>query len=209
MAPRAGCTPPRRAPGVCGAQARSCLPRLSDGSCLFLLPICLTPLGAACLWGLIYGNPCSRGAAPGSLGKELGSSGRWGGDSAVIAAGLGFGRFSFSICTWDEGCADGEAAARRSRAGEAFPSAVGVSRPWFDCENNSRAGQCSCILLLPYSPCLLSFVWVSSCSDLPLSASLDAALRSQRFCLRRSLPERLIKRREDVFQKYLAFWSDI
>lgn len=129
--------------------------------------------------------------------------------SAVTAAGPGFERFSFSVCARHEGCAAGEVAARRSQAGEAFASAVGVSRPRFDCENNSWAGQCSCILLLPYSPCLLSFVWVSSCSDLPLPASLDAALQSHRFCVSRSLPGRLIKRRKDVFQKYLAFSSDI
>ena len=151
-----------------------------------------------------------------SPGKEEGSSGRWGRRlvsfhqlSAVTATELGFERFSFSVCTRAEGCAAGEVAARRSQAGEAFPLAVGVSRPRFDCENNSWAGQCSCILLLPYSPCLLSFVWVSSCSDLPPSALLDAALQSERFYVSCSLPGRLIKRRKDVFQKYLAFSSDI
>lgn len=121
--------------------------------------------------------------------------------SAGAGAGLGFEGFAFSVCARDEGCAAGEAAAGRSQAGEAFPLAGGVSRPRFDCENNSWAGQCGCILLLPYSPCLLSFVWGSSCSDLPLPASLDAALQSERFGVSRSLPGRLIKRRKDVFQK--------
>lgn len=36
--PPAGCAPAPRAPSVCGVQARSCLPRLSGGSCLFPFP---------------------------------------------------------------------------------------------------------------------------------------------------------------------------
>lgn len=83
-----------------------------------------------------------------------------------------------------------------SRGPEASAPAVGVSRPRRDCENNSWAGHCGCILLLPRSPCLLAFVWVSSCSDLPLSVLLALAFQSQRFCARgwlrgaRAQPER-------------------
>lgn len=71
-----------------------------------------------------------------------------------------------------------------SRGPEASAPAVGVSRPRRDCENNSWAGHCGCILLLPRSPCLLAFVWVSSCSDLPLSVLLALVLQSQHFCAR-------------------------
>lgn len=209
--------PAPRAPSMCGTQAQSCLSRLSDGSCLFPLPICLTPVGAARLWGLSYGSPCSWGdPGAGGVCREVPREGEgfiWQMGTRLLSlhqlSELGFERFSFSICTRGENRAAGEAAGRRSQAGEAFPLAVGVSRPGFDCENNSWAGQCSCILLLPYSLCLLSFVRVSSCSDLPLSALLDAALQSECFCASCSLPGRLIKRRKDVFQKYLAFSSDI
>lgn len=60
--PPAGCAPAPRAPGVCGVQARSCLPWLSGGSCLFPFPICLAPLGAAHFGGAIWGSLCPWGA---------------------------------------------------------------------------------------------------------------------------------------------------
>lgn len=169
------------------------------------------PARSCAFWGgLSRGSPCSCGAP--------GPGGPWGGSGVYLAHGEVISQPPPVTCSdWalrgfqfgDEGCAAGEAAARRSQPEEAFPLATGVSRPRLDCENNSRAGQCSCILLLPCSPCLLSFVWVLSCSDLPLSALLDAALPSEHFCVSCSLPGPLIKRRRDVFQKYLAFSSDM
>lgn len=82
-----------------------------------------------------------------------------------------------------------------------FPLARGVSGAGFDCEKNGWAGQCCCILLLPCGPCLLSFVWVPSCSD------LSPSLRWLRLCGANALPGYLIKRREDVFQKSPASCS--
>lgn len=96
-----------------------------------------------------------------------------------------------------------------SRAHEASALAVGVSRPRLDCENNSWAGQRGCILLLPRSPCLLAFVWVSSCSDLPLPVLPAWASQSQRFCASGSLPARLIKRSPGAAREDLAFPSDV
>lgn len=125
------------------------------------------------LWGLSCGSPWSWAAprAGRSPGKEQGLSSRWRG-RPFLNLGAGLWEVSIPISL-------------RAVPGRwpwllgAFPLARGVSRAQFDCDKNGWAGHCCCILLLPCSPCLLSFVWVPSCSDLPPSAALAAALQGE------------------------------
>lgn len=161
--------PGNSVPWHVGTQAQSCLPQLSAGSCLFPLPIWLAPLGAvgAELWQpLVLGCPQSR-----EIPREgAGFIQQMGRPFLNLGAGLWEVSIPISLRTvpgrwpWLLG---------------AFPLARGVSRAQFDCDKNGWAGHCCCILLLPCSPCLLSFVWVPSCSDLPPSAALAAALQGE------------------------------
>lgn len=86
-----------------GTQAQSCLPRLSAGSCLFPVPICLAPLGAVradLRQPLVLECPQSW-EVPGEGAGFIQQMGR--GRSLTLE--LVFGRFSFLTRSWDEGCA--------------------------------------------------------------------------------------------------------
>lgn len=127
------------------------------------------------LWGLTYGSPWAWGA-PGAV-RCPERSRVYPADGEAIPQPWSWPLGGFH-CWPDSGV--------RAVPGRwlwvlgAFPLAGGVSGARFDCEKNGWAGQCCCILLLPCSPCLLSFVWVPSCSDLSPSTALAAALWGER-----------------------------